>query len=333
MLRTFDNVAGFGQSRSRVRDLQMQDAAGAFLMGQLERFDQELHMPISSVTWGRDIDVREDVTIADEFSSFANATFASAGGINPTGKAWIGKTSTAITGIVSDLSKTTNPLNLWGMELGYTTPELLSSQATNRPIDSVKYDGMKLKYQMDIDEQVYVGDAGFGNYGLTNSPQVATTNVPNGASGFSAWPTKTPQEILADVNALITATWTQTGTAIVASKLLLPPLKFAYLNSAIVSTAGNRSILDFLKDNSLANAVNGKPLEIASVKWLTGRGANGTDRMVAYTQDKSRVRLPLTPLQNSPVQYKGIHVLTYYYGRIGVVEITNAELLSYMDGI
>lgn len=331
--RTFDNMAGVGGSRRRFMDTRMQDAAGAFLESQLERMDQTLHMPISSVTWGRDIDVREDVTIADEFSSFANATFASAGGINPTGKAWISKTATAITGILADAAKTVNPLNLWGMEIGYTVPELLSSQQLNKPIDATKHDGMRLKYQMDIDEQVYVGDAGLGLYGLTNSPNVVATNVPNGASGSSQWTTKTPNEILADINALLTATWVQTGTAIVANKLLLPPLKFAYINQALVSTAGNRSVLNYLSENSLAMQVNGKALEIQPVKWLTGRGVGGTDRMVAYTQDPTRVRLPLTPLQNSPVQYRGIHVLSYYYGRIGVVEMTNVELVSYADGI
>ena len=42
------------------------DSSGAFLVGELERLDKTLHAPLSSVTWGRDIDLREDVTIADE---------------------------------------------------------------------------------------------------------------------------------------------------------------------------------------------------------------------------------------------------------------------------
>ncbi|RDP15884.1 hypothetical protein C4A54_02829 [Escherichia coli] len=42
-----------------------------------------------------------------------------------------------------------NPLNLWGMELGWTVIELQAAQQVGRPIDTQKYDGMQLKWQMD----------------------------------------------------------------------------------------------------------------------------------------------------------------------------------------
>src|SRR5580765_6904879 len=45
------------------------DSTGAFLIGELERLDPTLHEPLATVTWGRDIDLREDVTLADEVSS------------------------------------------------------------------------------------------------------------------------------------------------------------------------------------------------------------------------------------------------------------------------
>jgi hypothetical protein len=322
---TFDNA------RAGVQDRRTIDSAGAFFQGELERLDQTLHEPLVSVTWSRDIDLREDVTLADESSSFANLAFASPGGVNPTGKAWIGKTTKAITGIQADIGKTINPLTLWAMELAYTIPELESSLKVNRPIDSQKYDGLKLKYNMDIDEQVYVGDAGLGVFGLTNSPLVPVTNVVAGASGSTNWNRKTPTEILTDVNAILAAAWAATGYAFVPTKLLLPPLQYGYIVQNINSQAGNVSILEYLKKNSLASAQNGRDLEIVPVKWLTGRGVGGTDRMVAYTQDASRVRLPLTPLLNTPVQYQGLHLQTYYYGRIGVVEFTNVELVAYCD--
>ncbi|HAK35610.1 MAG TPA: hypothetical protein DCM44_13945, partial [Pantoea sp.] len=74
------------------------DGTGAFLVGELERLDQELNMPLVGYTWSRDIQLREDVSIADDISSFTNSTFAAAGTPNPNGKNWIGKDSTAIAG-------------------------------------------------------------------------------------------------------------------------------------------------------------------------------------------------------------------------------------------
>lgn len=331
--------------RARTRDMmtfdrRTVDSTGAFLNGELERLDQTLHEPLVSVTWGRDIDLREDVTIADEASSFTNSTFASAGGVVPNGKAWIGKNSDAITGVALDIGKTAQPLTLWGMEIKYTIPELESAMKLGRPVDQQKYAGMQLKYQMDVDEQVYVGDTPMAQYGLVNSPLVTSGNVANGAQGTTEWSTKTPDEILADVNSLLSSTWAASGWAVMPSRLLLPPLQFGYIVSQKVSEAGNVSVLEFLRANSLSNATNGRPLDIQPLKWLVGRGAGGTpgvvgtvDRMVAYTKEKERVRFPMTMLSRTPIEYRSIYQITTYFGRLGVVEFVYPETLQYGDGI
>lgn len=332
--------------RSRTRDGMMTfdartiDSTGAFLVGELERLDQTLHDPLVAVTWGRDIDLREDVTIADEASSFTNSTFASAGGINPNGKAWIGKDTDAITGIALDIGKTANPLTLWGMEIKFTIPELESAMKLGRPVDSQKHDGLQLKHQMDTDEQVYIGDTTLGYFGLVNSPLVTAGLVQVGAQGKTQWVSKTPDEILFDVNTLLEATWAASGYAIMPSRLLLPPAQFGYIVSQKVSNAGNVSIMEFLRQNSLSNAANGRPLEIQPLKWLVGQGAGGTpgvagtvDRMVAYTKDRNRVRFPMTTLQRTPIEYRSIYQITTYFGRLGVIEFVYPETLQYADGI
>jgi hypothetical protein len=314
-------------------DRETIDGTGAFLVGELERLDMTLHDPLVSVSWFRDIMLREDVTIADELSSFTNSSFSAPGGIIPGGKAWISKDSNSISGVGVDIGKTLNPLYLWGVELSWTLPELLSSQQIGRPIDTQKYNALKLRHQMEIDEQVYIGDTTFGKAGLVNSAAVAQSNVVAGASGGYTWNTKSPDEILADVNTLLTATWTASGFAVMPTKLLLPPLNFSYLVSEKVSLAGNNSILTYLKENSISLAATGMPLDIQPVKWLTGRGVSGTNRMVAYTNDMDRVRFPMVPLQRTPIEYRSIFQMTTYFGRLGVVEFVYPETLSYADGI
>src|SRR5215469_15292393 len=85
---------GFGgRTGVKTHDGRWVDSSGAFLIGELERLDQTLHDPLASVSWSRDIDLREDVTIADEVSSFTQSTYASAGGLGignsiGNGKAW-----------------------------------------------------------------------------------------------------------------------------------------------------------------------------------------------------------------------------------------------------
>ncbi|MEG2569034.1 MAG: hypothetical protein RSA84_22790, partial [Acinetobacter sp.] len=87
------------QGGFRTFDARTVDSTGAFLLGELERLDQTMHDPLVSVTWGRDIDLRSDVSIADETSSFTNSSFAAAGGPSPSGKSWVGKNTDAIAGI------------------------------------------------------------------------------------------------------------------------------------------------------------------------------------------------------------------------------------------
>lgn len=315
-------------------DARTIDSTGAFLIGELERLDQTLHAPLTSVTWSRDIDLREDVSIADESSSFTNSAFAAAGGVSTAGKSWIGKDSNTITGIQLDIAKTANPLFLWGMQVAYTIPELQSAIQLGRPIDVQKYEGLQLKHQMDIDEMVYIGDTSLGKYGLVNNIAVTYGDVVAGASGLKAWTGKTPDEILADVNALITASWKASGYAVCPDTLLLPPIQYAYLISQKVSSAGNVSIITFLEDNCISLKVNGRKLSINPVKWLAAAGADGIkDRMVAYTKDKNRVRFPMVPLQRTPLEYRGIHQLTTYFGRLGVVEIVYSETIMYADSI
>ncbi|MCY1218833.1 hypothetical protein D9M68_539970 [compost metagenome] len=319
--RTRDNMLTF--------DSRTIDSTGAFLIGELERLDQTLHMPLASVTWSRDIDLREDVSIADETSSFTNSSFAAAGGASPNGKSWIGKDASAIAGIALDIGKTPNPLTLWGMQIGWTIPELESAQKLGRPVDQQKFAGMQLKHNMDVDEQVYIGDGVIGVTGLVNA--TAVTNVSNAVTG--SWGTATPAQMLADLNEMLNSAWAAAAYAVCPDRVLIDPLNYGRLVSTLVSSAGNISILEFLRQNSLSNAINGRPLDIFPSKWLTGRGAAGANRMVAYTKDPHRVRFPLVPLQRTPLEYRDIRQLTTYFGRLGVVEVVYPETIAYRDGV
>lgn len=320
------------------------DSTGAFLVGELERLDTTIHLPLAAVTWSRDIDLREDVSLADETSSFTLTTFGAAGSMGNhgirNGKAWIGKDSSQITGVGVDTGKFPQPLTPWAMEIKFTLLELESAAKMGRPIDDQKIEGMKLKQQMDVDEQVYVGDSILNVGGLVNNPLVTNvTNLPNGAGGSALWSAKTPDEILADVNAVITSVWAASGWSVMPNRLLLPPGQFGYISTQKVSSAGNMSILKYVLENNILKASGKGELTILPVKWLQGAGTGGTlgtvgiDRMVCYTKQKNYARFPMTMLQRTPIQYDSIYHKTTYYNRLGVVEIVYPETIGYRDGL
>ena len=325
--------AGMTAQRVRTQDMmtfdqQTIDSTGIFLVGELERLDLTMNLPLTTVTWSRDITLRTDVSMADDLTSFTQTSFAAAGGPSPVGKNWIGKVQTAIPGIAVDINKTANPLTPWGIELGWSVYELESSIKVGRPIDMQKFAGMQLKWNMDTDEQVYIGDPILGVTGLVNNPAVPVMNAQTGN-----WATATPKQILDDINAMLNAAWAATGYRYAPRRIGLPPLKYANLVSRMISDLGAMSILNYVRDNAISTAQNGVALEIVPIKWLTGRGVGGTDRMIAYTNDNSLVRFPMVPLQRTPLQYRGIHQLSYYYGKLGVTEVVYEETIAYVDGI
>lgn len=322
------------------------DTTGAFLVGQLERLDQTLHMPLASVSFGRDIDMRDDVTIADEVSSFTLSTFGSAGGLGTgntigNGKAWIGKATTQITGVSVDIGKKVFPLHPWAAEIAFDILELESAAKAGRPIDQQKLEALQLKHQMDIDEQVYFGDIPNNETGLVNNSLVTNVgNVINGAMGQPQWISKTASEILNDVNAALTSVWQASAWAVIPSRILLPPAQFGYIATQLVSIAGSVSILKYLQENNLLTTSGKGKIDIYPVKWAIGAGVGGTigttgtvDRMIVYTKERQYVRYPMTLLQRTPVQYDGLYHKSTYYCRLGVVEAVYPQTLGYFDGI
>lgn len=341
--KTFDQAYRVADGNGGFRTV---DSTGAFLVGELERLDQTMNMPLASVTFGRDVDLRSDVTVADEGTSFTLSNFASAGMLGGhsirTGKAWIGKASDQIAGVSVDIAKPTYPLNPWALEIKFTILELESAARLGRPLDAQKLEALQLKWAMDTDEQVYVGDASLGLQGMLNSSLVTNvSNVPNGAAASPLWTAKTPDEILADVNALITSTWQASGWAEIPNVILMPPAQFGYISTTKISNAGNVSILKYvLENNILATSGSGKKLDIRPVKWAIGAGTGGTigttgtvDRMMAYSKDKKYIRFPMTTLSRTPIQYDSIYHKSTYFGKLGVTEVVYPETIGYRDGL
>jgi hypothetical protein len=310
------------------------DAAGAFLIGQLEKLDPMLHEPLYQFTYSRDLPIRSDATIADEYTSFMNIGYGAVGGPNSAGKNWFARESNVIGQTQVDYEKIQQPFMPWAIGASYDLFAVAAAAAVNKPLDAQMVEAARLKHQMDADELAYVGDTDLGIYGLCNNPNVTVEVAANNSGGTSrTWDNKTPQEVLDDVNTLLTATWKASAYAFPPTKILLPPDSIAFLNKEIVTSAGTCSILTFLKENNLAKMVLNKDLSIVPTKWLTTAGVNNTKRMVAYTQEKDCVRLPITPLARTNIQYDLLKIRWAYYGKMGGVEVVKSATIHYMDGI
>lgn len=320
--------------------VKTKDSSLAFFINQLDNFDRTLHAPLYSTTWSRDIKLRSGITMANESTSFMRTSFGSTGSmtsgnnVSGGGKSFIAPNSTTLAGIDVNGERIVKALRLWGNEVSYSTVELERSQMIGQPLDQSKFAGLTVKYNMDLDESVYIGDAGQGYKGLLNSTEVTAGSVATKAATGTIWVgNATPDEILEDVNTLLEAAWAATGYAVCPSELRLPPVQYAYIASQKISTAGNVSILTFLEDNSISLRVNGKKLNIQPLKYLTGRGAGSTDRMMVYSNDEMYVRYPLVPIRRETAYYHGIRFAAPYLSAFGELEFVYPETVRYGDGI
>lgn len=321
--------------RLQPRRAKTKDSTLAFYINQLDNLDKRLYEPLTSVTWGRDIKLRPGITMSNESTSFIRSAFAGAGTLqNSQGNMpWISPESTAIPGVSVNGERIVLPLRLLAREISFTSVELERSQLTGMPIDTQKTDALNVLYQMNTDQMVYIGSDDVGAKGLLNSAGITIQNVANGVSGSPLWTSKTPDEILADVNKLIQTSWQASAYAVCPGELRLPPFQFSYIASQKVSSAGNVSILKFLEENSISLKVNGKALNIQPIKWLTGRGAGSVDRMIAYTNEENRIRFPMVPVRRETAYYQGIRFIAPYLWAFGEMEIVYPETIIYGDGI
>lgn len=306
----------------------------AFLNAELEKRDPRLLEPLTSVTWMRDIVAKTGGGWV-EFSSNMFVDYATTGGINASGI--IGGETNDIPVMQANVTKDIFKVFTFSNILKVPFVDQQRLQNVGRSLDDILDKGIRLNYNKSIDNLVYTGLPSAGVYGLMNNPSVASSVAPNGASGQATWASKTPAEILKDVNNIIVSTWenSQYDLTGMANHILIPPSQYALLVGQTVSTAGNISILQFLLDNNIAKNQD-VDITIAPSRWCTGSGTGGTDRMIAYVNDDDRVNfdipVPLSRVMTQP-QVTEMAYLTAYAAQLGQVKVLYTQCIEYLDGI
>jgi len=305
----------------------------AFLNAELEKRDARLHEPLTSVTWQRDI-VASTGGGWVEFTSNMFVEYATTGG-NENGI--IGGETNDIPIIQANVSKDFGKVFTFSNILKVHFVDQQKLQNIGRNLDEILDKGIRLNYNKSIDNLTYTGLPNMNIYGLVNNPALVASAAPNGAGGTATWKTKTPDEILADVNNIITATWAASEYDLsgMANHILIPPDQYTYLVSTKVSNAADKSILQYLLDNNIGKN-QGVDLVIVPSRWCVGAGTGGKDRMVAYVNDEDRVIIdlpvPLSRIMTQP-NVTEMAYLTAYAAQLGQVKFLYTQCARYMDGI
>lgn len=313
--------------------IKTMDAGLSYYVSQLDVMDKKLNMPLTQFTWSRDIKLRTDVSFANESTSFVRSSFGGVGTQEAQGIPWITSNTNSIPDISINGERVVTPLRLAARELVYSSIDLDRSRLLGQPIDVTKMNALQLKWNLETDNYVYLGDTFLGVTGLLNNATVVSALVAADGTGSSTlWTTKTADQMLRDVNEMLTAAWAASAYTVMPNTIGLPPAQLAYVASQRISNTGI-SILKYLQENNIAINQGGEALKFVPMKRLIGIGAGSTNRMIAYNNDEQYLRFPMVPMRREASYYHSINFHAPYVWAYGEIEFVFPETVIYRDGI
>lgn len=309
-------------------------SGGAFLRSELEKRDPLIRKPLNSFTYPRDININTGGGWVDAISAQSVGYGVTGGsGDGPVGSGG----ANGIPVVSANMSNGIYKTHVFQVALRVMFVDMQRANYIGRSLDGLLSDGVRLTYDKHQDQNVYLGLERYGTTGLLNNPDATETVVAAGTAGATEWAKKTPDEILSDVNAALTANWAAADydeTAL-PNHILIPYEQYTDILTRKVTDLATETILDFLMKNN-ASVKNGGSLYIGPTRWCKGAGTGGTDRMAVYVNHERFVSMdelvPLSRVMTSPNAAAACYD-TAYMANLSEVEVFYPQTLSYYDGI
>lgn len=219
----------------------------------------------------------------------------------------------------------------------YTLEEIAVARRLNIALDSDKASAALRAYEEFVDDVALYGSTDKGWAGLLNNATVTAGLAPaDGAAGATTFISKTSNQVIRDINALIGGIYVNTRRIEVADTLLMSLDRFNYLATTPRSDNSDETILSYILRTNVLTVTTGRQLRIRAVLGLETAGAGGTERLIAYRYAKDVVKLHLPmphrflPAANVPgsIIFKVPGIF-----RLGGTEIRKKAAVRYLDGI
>ncbi|MBI5111855.1 MAG: DUF2184 domain-containing protein [Rhodovulum sp.] len=219
----------------------------------------------------------------------------------------------------------------------YDLEELGKAQLLGMNLSTDKANAARRVAEEFIDRVAITGDAAKGLTGLVNaSTPTATTAPADGTGSATTFASKTPDQVLRDINGQLTGIFTGSLGTEIADTILLPYAVLLDLSTRRIDTVNQTTILEWIERNNIYTRTTGQALTIRGVfGYLDAAGAGATKRMVAYRRSPEvlKMHLPmpfrfLPAWQVGPILYEVPGIF-----RLGGVDIRRPASVRYLDGI
>lgn len=228
-------------------------------------------------------------------------------------------------------------VHMAGIGYGYDLEELGKAMQLGMRLDSDKANLARRVSEEKIDQVAFGGDAAKGFTGLVNATTPTATTAPaDGTGSATTFASKTPDQVLRDINAQLTGMFTGTLGGEIADTLLLPYSVLLDLSTRRIDAVNQTTILEWVERNNIYTRTTGQALTIRGLfGYLDTAGASSTKRMVAYRRSpdvlKMHVPMPFRffpAYQTGPMRFDVPGVF-----RLGGVDIKRPKAVRYLDGI
>lgn len=221
-----------------------------------------------------------------------------------------------------------------GNSYGYSLQEIRAAQFANRPLDQMQANAAARAQREKWNRIAFYGDAEYDLQGFLTNVNIPEGTVVAGAALGTAWSTKTPDEIIKDVNEMINSVIALTNGAEQVNTVAMPIAQYTLINTTPRSATSDTTILQFLQNSHpgvefmWANELDSAQLAANGVTRFTG------DVMMAYRRDPEVVQLKMPVLfETLPVQEKGLEYEIPCHSRIGGVVVRYPLAAVFRDGI
>ena len=209
----------------------------------------------------------------------------------------------------------------------YSKDDIRAAQFAGKPLNQRKANAAVEAHRQLMNKLAFFGDAEYGIQGLLTNANIPNAPVVAGAATTLTWVTKTPDEILKDLNSAVSDMLDLTKGVEVPNTIVMPIAQYNHIATTARSANSDTTILEFFKGNN-------PNIEVMWATELKGAFTGGTDGFIVYNRnpDKLFLEVPLMT-EMSPAQEKGLAYSVSVESKFGGCIVPYPLSLSFRRGI
>lgn len=211
----------------------------------------------------------------------------------------------------------------------YSIQEARAGIMARRPLSPRKALAVKELMERKLDDVAFVGITEVGLKGLANqSGTTVYTLASTGTGGTLTWSTKSPDDILLDMNGAANKCVVDTNEVEIPDTMLLTIAAKQQISSRRMGDGTSATILrQFLDNSDYIQRIETSNKLTSNSGWTGQRG-------ICYRNDPSRLEVMVSqPFEQFPPQAQGLHVVTLCHLRTAGLALYKPKSVTYFDGM